>query len=766
MLWVLLLLAPPAETPAGPRDVFPPIYIPPSPDIEPEPEPEPDPEPEPTPEPEPVPVPLDDDIPLDEDLEEETPEGEDVRVIVVDASPLGRANALDVFTHAGGRSVVDSKEIRERGATSANEVLDRKPGVRTTEGNSGLDAPLQVGVRGVDPRLSQRATVLLDEIPIAPAPYGQPQLSLFPLSLFSISKIDVIRGGATARYGPQTSGGVFNLMSNPIPKYPMVSLFSQGDSNRDFSFGGAYGATHGRFGMYLEYAPRIGHGWREHAKKEIHGTIAKFAWQFNDRYRLESMSHGYFEDSELPGGLPRIDYDEDPFQSVRPFDWFRGSRLGTALKFDGKPTDQQDIKITAWYNHSYRSSRMASNPADQLVLVEELLTRPRVFDVVGVEPRWAMRFDAAKADFSHQLSVGGRVAYEFVALQTLAWRPGLESVEATDNTRSRAGAYAAYVAEKLIMLQGDLTIDIGMRLEYIRLHSKNLLEDAEIARAYWAPLPALSLWYAPIDQLAIFASYGRSFGPPQYVQVSIAGTGESLNPETSNGVELGVKILELAGLYAESTAWYKEFTNFVDMGDEAFDIYPKIHIWGIESEVSWYPFEVWDGWGELELYVGYGWTDSYMFGSAIQGNKMPWYPQHEAWAGGSYETEFGLTVGADYSYTGLEYTDDQNRDFETPDAEYGPIQPYSTLNLWTRMIAPLPTGWRLEFTGGIKNVTDTRYFTRTDDRNRGILVGRPRTFFLNVGVAHDFLPKHLRPPKRDRKQKRRRAALLDAGPVV
>ena len=38
----------------------------------------------------------------------------------------------------------------------------------------------------------------------------------------------------------------------------------------------------------------------------------------------------------------------------------------------------------------------------------------------------------------------------------------------------------------------------------------------------------------------------------------------------------------------------------------------------------------------------------------------------------------------------------------------------------------------LEFTGGVKNATDTRYFSRTDDRNAGILVGRQRTFYLSV----------------------------------
>ena len=60
-------------------------------------------------------------------------------------------------------------------------------------------------------------------------------------------------------------------------------------------------------------------------------------------------------------------------------------------------------------------------------------------------------------------------------------------------------------------------------------------------------------------------------------------------PETSNSVELGLKLLELGGIYGESTVWYKEFTNFIDVGQESFDLIPKIHIWGVESELEWYP---------------------------------------------------------------------------------------------------------------------------------------------------------------------------------
>ncbi|PRP96752.1 Fe(3) dicitrate transport protein FecA precursor [Enhygromyxa salina] len=735
----------------APVDIFAPGSSSPQPEPEPEPEPEP-PAPELSPEPEAAP-PADDEIPVDEDLEEDLEAGEEPRVIVVDASALGDGEAFDVFTHAGGRTVVGKQEMLERGATNVGEALARKPGVRTVEGNSGLgsqDTKLQVAVRGVNPRLSSRATVLLDEIPIAPAPYGQPQLSLFPLSLFSIAKIDVVRGGATARYGPQTSGGVFNLVSNPIPEHPSVSVFAAGDSNLDFSLGGAYGATHGRFGMYLEYAPRVGSSWREHSDKLVHGGLAKFAWQFNPRVRLESMTHGYFEDSELPGGLSRQAYDEDPFQSQRPFDQFRGMRAGTALKLDAQISDRQDLKIIGWYNHSYRSTTIASNAALERELIDELVTNPRLFNVMGLEPRWSMRFDAAKIDFSHQLSVGARAAYELASLEE--YTEDLVAEVLSKDVDARSSAYAGYVNEKLIFLGGDLAIDVGLRFEYIHVARRdNLGAEDPIERHYAAPLPAASVWYAPIDEFALFAAYGRSFGPPQYVQLSVAGDESQLDAETSNSAELGLKALELGGVYGEVTGWYKEFTNFIDVGQDSFDVIPKIHIWGVESELSWYPGEVWDQVGDLELYAGYGWTDSHIVGLTYSGSQMPWYPEHEAWAGTSYGFDFGLQFGADFSYTGRQYTDYENREIEDQDtAAYGPIPAYAVVNLWARVQAPLPRGWRLEFTGGIKNVGDTRYFSRTDDRNAGILVGRPRTFYFNVGFAHDFLPKQLRPPRRKR----------------
>lgn len=97
---------------------------------------------------------------------------------------LGDANAEVVQNHPGARTVIRREAMVEQGAMNVGDVLRRVPGVQVQESNGtgGSDISLNVGVRGLTSRLSPRSTVLIDGIPAAFAPYGQPQLSMAPIS--------------------------------------------------------------------------------------------------------------------------------------------------------------------------------------------------------------------------------------------------------------------------------------------------------------------------------------------------------------------------------------------------------------------------------------------------------------------------------------------------------------------------------------------------------------------------------------------------------
>ena len=714
--------------------------------------------------------------PVDEDLfedPEDDPSEWGERAIEVTADPLGKGNKFDAFRHAGGRSIVDVEQMREAGAASVGEALQRTPGVRSIEGNSGVgstDSKLNVGVRGVNPRLSSRATVMLDDVPLAPAPYGQPQMSLFPISVFSVDRIDAVRGGASVRFGPQTSGGVFNLISKPIPEDPRVAVFVQGDSNLDFGLATAYGGTHRKLGIYVEYNPRFGRTWREHSDRQIHGGLLKLSYPLTDTLTLTSTSHVFFEESELPGGVNRETYDADPFASQRTTDQFKGDRQGTALKLAWTPNDDHALSTVAYYNRTFRTTTLADNYDDRY---EKLIIQPRTYHVTGVEPRYVGRFEADGV--SQEFSLGARALFEFAHLERLN-REAAGTLPANDDD-AKVAAYAGFMNSAVTFLDGSLRADLGLRAEVVNLGRRdNLATDCQpgeercvLERRYVAPLPAASLWYSPVDGLAFDLAYGRSFGPPQYLQVSAATSDRKLVPEVADSVEFGVKVEELAGFEGSVTPFYKAFADYLDVGQDSVDNIGDLWTWGVETDIAWYPFDVWDAKGELEIYAGHIWLDSELRGGNYDGNKVAWYPDHEAWAGANYAFDFGFKFGVDYSYTGEQFTDFNNQVGEPVggSAKIGQIPDYHLVNVWTRYrTADLPNFWQLEITAGIKNVGDVRYFTRTDDINAGILALRPRTFYVNLGFSHDFIRTgEPRQRKKRRKQAGRLQSAAGSGPL-
>ena len=687
----------------------------------------------------------------------------EVRYIEVTSNMLGRSSRIDIQRHAGGRAIVETKKAIEQGASSVAEMLDKVPGVRAVEGNSGLSTSstkLNVAVRGANPRLSEQATVLLDEVPIAPAPYGNPSLSLFPLSLFQIAKIDAVRGGSSVRFGPWTSGGVFNLVSHPIPENPTISVTAQSDQFGDAGAAAAYGGTHGKLGMYFEYAPRYGKTFRDNSNFSSQGGIIKFAYPLTKRIDLESSSHLFWEQSKLPGGLRTKDYEVDRFQSLRPNDRFDGHREATSLKLRWRPKEQHELQVISFYSHSFRRSVMATNEDRNLAMDTTLLTvQPRRFDVFGIEPRYVLRVNHKK--MFQDLAFGVRGVFEWAKLREtwsldanqpvkyLSGATGCERGLGVAYERlgrrcldGRTAGFSLYAEDKLYLLDSRLVITAGVRGEIMQQGFYDVLNRRSVPRpVQGGALPGLSLWYGS-DEVAGYIGYGRSFGAPSYFSATInmptSAESRYIQPELADQVEGGVKVMELGGVYADVTGWYKYFRFLRDEGDNSLQVIPAAHAYGVEANVEWEPGEVWEKVDGLALEAGYSYTGSKVLADIYQGNRVPWYPVHEAWGKASYKFPFGLKFGSTIDYTGKQFTDYGNIT-QWATGELGIMPAYTLMTAFVGFQAPLPQGWRLEFTVGAKNLLNYVWFTRTDDLNGGILAMRPRTFYFNLGIAHEFI---------------------------
>ncbi|MGH8409743.1 MAG: TonB-dependent receptor domain-containing protein, partial [Pseudomonas sp.] len=423
---------------------------------------------------------------------------------------LGDADAAVVQNHPGARTVIRREAMVEQGAMNVGDVLKRVPGVQVQEANGtgGSDISLNVGVRGLTSRLSPRSTVLIDGVPAAFAPYGQPQLSMAPISYGNLDSIDVVRGAGSVRYGPQNVGGVINFVTRAIPEQASAEIGSTLETSQhggwkhiDTLFAG--GTADNGMGVALLYSGVNGNGYRKSNNgNDIDDVILKTHWAPTDVDDFSLNFHYYDAKADMPGGLTQAQYDADPFQSDRDHDNFSGRRKDVSFKWIRQLDDRTQAEVLTYYSDSFRGSNIAAR--DQ----KTLGSFPRTYYTYGIEPRVSHVFDVGQT--TQEVSVGYRYLKEGMHEEAsrLALvnnepvvRPGSDGHVYQDRTGGTE-AHAMYVDNKIDV--GNWTITPGVRFEHIQTewHDRPVLDTAgkpvqEKRRSIESnePLPALSVMY-------------------------------------------------------------------------------------------------------------------------------------------------------------------------------------------------------------------------------------------------------------------------------
>jgi len=460
------------------------------------------------------------------------------------------------------------------------DVLRRVPGVQVQESNGtgGSDISLNVGVRGLTSRLSPRSTVLIDGVPAAFAPYGQPQLSMAPVSAGNLESIDVVRGAGSVRYGPQNVGGVINFVTRAIPQdfsgevgTTLQTSAHGGWKHVENAFIG--GTADNGIGAALLYSGVNGNGYRNSNNgNDIDDVIFKTHWAPTDQDDFSLNFHYYDASADMPGGLTQQQFDANPYQSVRDWDNFSGRRKDVSFKYIRQIDDRTQAEVLTYYSDSFRGSTIANRD------LKTLSSYPRTYYTFGIEPRVSHVFDLGPS--TQEVSVGYRYLKEGMHEEASSLNlvnnvptPGGQSDGHVYQDRTGGTeANAFYIDNKIDI--GKWTITPGIRFEDIRtewhdrpvvaLNGKRTEEKRREVHNN-EPLPALSVMYHVSDAWKLFANYETSFGSLQYFQLGQGGTGDQtangLNPEKAKTYEVGTR-------YNDSV-WGGEVTLFyIDFSDE------------------------------------------------------------------------------------------------------------------------------------------------------------------------------------------------------
>lgn len=278
---------------------------------------------------------------------------------------------VETFSLPGSGYFVTSQEIREFNYTNPNRVLARVPGVYVREEDGAGMFP-NISIRGNDGTRSEKITVMEDGILAAPAPYAAPSAYYFP-NTGRMAGVEVLKGSSQIGYGPNTTGGVINFLSTPIPEHQQFYLRSTYGSNGNGLVHSHYGDTietaSGNFGYLAELYYRTSDGYRDIAPgRGISGgdtgfsfiePMIKLSWEPNSVIDQKfEFKYGYTEGdaNESYLGLTDADVKADPYRRYAGsfLDNITTEQHRTYLKYSVSPTDDLDLRLAGYYNQFER----------------------------------------------------------------------------------------------------------------------------------------------------------------------------------------------------------------------------------------------------------------------------------------------------------------------------------------------------------------------------------------------------------------------------
>lgn len=664
---------------------------------------------------------------------EPAPDSSDSTLTVV-GDWLGDARENDVFEHAGARDVIRREDFAKTGAATIREVLNRIPGVNAPEntGTGSHDLAMNFGIRGLNPRLASRSTVLMDSIPVPFAPYGQPQLSLAPVSVGNMDAIDVVRGGGAVRYGPQSVGGVVNFVTRAIPEdfgiqggmEGQLSPTSSQNNPKETHNLAIGGTADNGFGSALLYSGTRGSDWREHSATRIDDVMLKSKYAPNEVHTFNSLLQYYDGEADMPGGLSRADYNADRWQSTRPYDLFWGRRQLASLGYQYQPDAQHKFNIQGFYTHTLRSGYLEQG--------KRITLSPREYWVRGIEPRYSQSFMIGPS--AHEVGVGYRYVNEsthemrYYTATTSGELPSTASPYDRD-TRSGTEAHAWYIDDRVDI--GNWTITPGMRFEHIESYQDNNLLGTRERVSYNAQLPALNVLYHLTDSWNLYANTEGSFGTVQYSQIGKAVQSGNVEPEKARTWEVGTRYDDGA-LTAEMGLFLINFNNQYDSNqtNDTVTARGKTRHSGLEAQTRYALGELSPALDNLSVYASYAYVNAEIREKGdTYGNQVPFSPKHKGTLGVDYSPG-SWTFNLNGDFQSSQFADNANTVAESADGSTGRIPGYM---LWGARVAYDfgPQMANLNLALGVKNIFDHAYYTRSyDDNNKGLYVGQPRTLYL------------------------------------
>lgn len=654
-------------------------------------------------------------------------------VVVKDVHERNEPDQEQVKDIAGAVNVVTREEIQRARPKNADEMLRRVPGVNVLD-EYGQGLRPNIGIRGMDPRRSKNILLLLDDIPIQPALFGDAS-TYYMVPIERIDHIEVIKGGATVLYSPNTQGGMINFITKRIPTTPTFSTTNTFGSFNLFQSDTQYGGYFGNFGAQLGYLRRQSDGFRQRSASQLDDFTMRFEANPDDRTRITSNISWYDETTQTPGSITPTQYRNDRTLAGKPQDEFKGQRGAIDVTASREIDAHNTAKIIVYGNVFERNWYIQDQNASG-TLLSTSTNFLRKFNVFGVMPQHQFSFSLFGLD--QKITSGVRYHAERLTDTTGIGTAGSKISRTTNNADLESVAYAAYT-ETAIRLTEALTISPGIRWEQVNQSRETMnaippaaLPNFKSYKTTQSLIYGTGVKYQLTPDSMLFGHVHTTFRPPTFANAvdPTSGTTQDLSAERALSSDIGVRSVIVPGVSAEVAVFRTEFSNQIVQQGSQFVNAGKTLQEGIESSLSL-------DWGEIVRPLQGFVTRANVtllrpksLFDATDGKDLPYAPRMTFYGLVGYYHPTGASIEADALFVAQQFTDGVNTQTENALGTTGAIPSYT---IWNLRLNYAPPKARWAVFAGVRNLTDESFIAqRTTGSFIGIQPGEIRNFYGGV----------------------------------
>lgn len=565
--------------------------------------------------------------------------------------------AEDVFQFPGSSYFVTAGDIRDQNYVNVNRILARVPGVYVRE-EDGAGLFPNISIRGVDGTRSEKLTVMEDGILQAPAPYAAPAAYYSP-NAARMAGIEILKGSNSILYGPNTTGGVINYLSTPIPEQEQFYLRTTYGSNATAQTHSHYGnmidTSIGRIGYLAEIYTKQSDGFRtvdpglgiagsNNTGYRIIEPMVKFSWEPNTvlDQKME-FKYGFtdVDSNESYLGLTDADFTANPYRRYAGsfLDDIATQQHRVSLKHSVAVTEDLDVQVAGYYNqfernwfkiravngNSLHGTLGPNGNAADLQTLRGLApgtlnyrSNARAYEAYGVQFSGQYRFETGTID--HALNFGVREHQDSVRrfqentdILIGGGAPIINDLGpgSGGNRFQESNATAIWLQDEIEI--GRLTLTPGFRHERVELHATDFRSDA--TNTVTRQLDGEIDWWTAGIGAAFELSERNSLFGGLHEGVATPGPrailGSNVNLEESTSYELGFRH-QSDNLNAEIVGFLTDFDSIISTA-AGFGANTSANagtgtVQGIEALVGYDPWQ--KRAVRLPMYLSATWTDA------------------------------------------------------------------------------------------------------------------------------------------------------------